>query len=266
MNHLLIMLRLSGSWTIGTCWVGGSNWQTFQYQAQKDAKCMWLPPHIEIRPPMNLDPEAVAAFERLYTEVVEHGTGAAIPYDLVAPKWQFLCYLTDNKSVLVHGSSNPDIEEFEPRQSDDVGEFGNRKAVYAASDALWAMYFAVTDRSRGVYSLHNACFRVVQEDGSKSAPYYFFSINSDALRYQPWCNGTIYILPRAGFEPQPPVTLRGITGEILQWACRAPVRPLARLNITPADFPFLGQIRGHDHVTLRERITKDPEGFPWVDE
>jgi hypothetical protein len=215
---------------------------------------------------MDLEPEAAAAFERLYTEVVEHDTGAEIPYDLAAPKWQFLCYLTDNKGVLVHGSSKPDIEEFEPRQSDDVGEFGNRKAVYAAADALWAMYFAVTDRSRGVNSLNNACFRVVYEDGSKSEPYYFFSINDDALPHQPWCNGTIYILPRAGFKPQPPVTLRGIVGEIPQWASLEPVRPLARLNITPADFPFLAQIRGHNHAILRERIMSDPEAFPWVDE
>jgi hypothetical protein len=117
---------------------------------------MQLTPHMLTRPPMELDPQDLATFERLYAEVVEHGVGAEIPYDLSAPKWQFLCYLTDNKGVLVHGSSKPDIAEFEPRQSEDVGEFGNRKAVYAASDALWAMYFAVTDRSRGVYSLHNA--------------------------------------------------------------------------------------------------------------
>jgi hypothetical protein len=107
---------------------------------------------------------------------------------------------------------------------------------------------------------------VVQEDGSKSEPYYFFSINGDALPHQPWCNGTIYVLPRAGFEPQPPVTLRGMTGEIPQWACLAPVRPLARLHITPADFPFLPHIRGHHHATLRARIMADPESFPWVDE
>jgi hypothetical protein len=106
----------------------------------------------------------------------------------------------------------------------------------------------------------------VQEDGSKSEPYYFFSINDDALAHQPWCHGTIYILPRAGFEPQPPVTLRGITGEIPQWASLEPVRPLARLHITPADFPFLARIRGHDHATLRERIMRDPDGFPWLDE
>jgi hypothetical protein len=235
-------------------------------QEQQDPKHMRLPSPIETRPPMDLDPEAVAACERLYTEVVEHGIGAEIPYDLSTPKWQFLCYLTDNKGVLVHGSSTPDIVEFEPRQSEDVGEFGNRKAVYAASDALWAMYFAVTDRSRGVNSLHNACFRVVQEDGSKSAPYYFFSINSDALAHHPWCNGTIYILPRASFEQQPPVTLRGLTGEIPQWASTTPVRPLARLPITPADFPFLPRIRGHIHEVLRERIRDDPEGFPWMDE
>lgn len=237
---------------------------------------MQLPPHMERRPPVNLGPQAVAAFERLYTNLVKHGTGAEIPYelsdlsDLSAPKWQFLCYLTDNKGVLVHGSSNPDIEEFEPRQSDDVGEFGNRKAVYAASDALWAMYFAVADRSRGVNSLHNACFSIVHEDGSGVPsgpdPYYFFSINSDALSHQPWCNGTIYILPRAGFEPQPMVTLRRLTGEIPQWACPEPVRPLARLSITPADFPFLSQIRGHNHATLRQRIMRDPEGLPWVND
>jgi len=230
---------------------------------------MQLPPdlenHLLTRPRLDLDPETVAAFERLYTEAVEPGTGAEIPYDLGAPKWQFLCYLTDNKDALVHGSSNQHIEEFEPRQSDDVGEFGNRTAVYAASDGLWAMYFAVTDRSRGVNSLNNACFRVVNEDGTRSQPYYFFSINSDALPHQPWCNGTIYILPRAGFESQPLQTLRGITGEIPQWASLEPVRPLARLNVTPADFPFLAQIRGHNHAVLRRRIMRDPEAFPWVD-
>jgi hypothetical protein len=237
---------------------------------KRDRKHMQLPPemerHLERRPPVELTPEDVASFERLYTEEVEHGTGAEIAYDLLAPKWQFLCYLTDNKGVLVHGSAKQDIEEFEPRQADDVGEFGSRKAVYAASDALWAMYFAVTDRSRGVNSLHNASFRVVQEDGRKSEPYYFFSINSDALPHQPWCNGTIYILPRKGFEAQPPGTLRGMTGEIPQWASLEPVRPLARLNVTPADFPFLAKVRGHDHAVLRERIMRDPEGFPWVDE
>ena len=229
-----------------------------------------LPPqierHIETRPPMDFGPKTISAFDRLYTEAVEPGTGAEIPYSLPAPKWQFLCYLTDNKGVLVHGSPNPDIEEFEPRQSNDVEEFGNRQAVYAASDALWAMYFAVIDRNNGVSSLHNACLRVVAEDGSKSEPYYFFSINSDVLPQQPWSDGTIYILPRSGFEPQPPAALRGITFEVQQWACPDPVRPLARLNVTPADFPFLQQIRGHDHATLRERIMRDPEGFPWVDE
>jgi hypothetical protein len=57
-----------------------------------------------------------------------------------------------------------------------------------------------------------------------------------------------------------------MTGEIPQWASLEPVRPLARLNVTPADFPFLAKVRGHDHTILRERIMRDPEGFPWVDE
>jgi hypothetical protein len=53
------------------------------------------------------------------------------------------------------------------------------------------------DRKRYVRSLINACFRVVEKDGSQSDPYYFFSVNADALPHRPWRSGTIYILPRA---------------------------------------------------------------------
>src|SRR6478672_11874886 len=96
------------------------------HQEQNETAGIQLPPYLETRPTMDLSPETVAAFERLCTEAVEPGTGAEIPYSLSAPKWQFLCYLTDNKGVLVHGSPNPGIEEIEPRQSNDVEEFGNR--------------------------------------------------------------------------------------------------------------------------------------------
>src|ERR1044072_6792350 len=137
---------------------------------------MQLPPYFLPRPSPPPDADTRAAFDRLYAEAVEHGTGAAIDYRLPAPKWQFLCYLCDTKPVVLHGSGNADIEEFEPRQSNDLTEFGNRTAVYAASDGIWAMYFAIVDRDRYVTSLMNACFRVVDADGTRSGAYYFFSI------------------------------------------------------------------------------------------
>lgn len=227
---------------------------------------MQLSPYFHRRPPMDLKPETVEAFERLYTEYVENGEGEEIPYTLPVPKWQFLCYLCDNKGVLVHGSGNPGIEEFEPRKSNDTQEFGNRRAVYAASDAIWSMYFAILDREHYVTSLNNASFRVVEEDGTRSDRYYFFSINEDALPHHPWVPGTIYILPRDTFEQQEPLPYRGVMIEIDQWASEVPVRPLAKVHIEPGDFPFLAEVRGHDPKTIFELATNNPEGFPWLDE
>src|SRR6478672_13184108 len=142
---------------------------------------MQIPSYYLPRPPMDTRPETLAAFARLYQEAVTPGSGAALDYPLAVPRWQFLCWLCDTQDIVLHGSGDPAIAEFEPRQSNDIAEFGNRAAVYAASDALWAMYFAIVDRDRYVTSLVNACFRVVEADGRKTEPYYFFSVNEEAL-------------------------------------------------------------------------------------
>ncbi len=226
---------------------------------------MQLPNYFLQRPTMNLNEGDVAAFEKLYTDAVEGGAGSEIGYTLSQPKWQFLCYLCDTKGLVLHGSPNPAIEEFEPRKSNDTEEFGNRCGVYAASDGIWPIYFAIVDRKRHVTSLLNACFRVV-ESSCLSDPYYFFSINADALPLNPWRNGTIYVLPPSSFEQQPPKPSRGVTVQVQQWMSEVGVKPLAKLSITPDDFPFLSQIRAHDLATLSERAQRDPGGFPWLDE
>lgn len=227
---------------------------------------MQLPDYFQPRPPIDLDPDTVDAFERLYAQAIEHGSGQEIDYTLNTPKWQFLCYLADSKGLLLHGSGNGGIEEFEPRQSNDIEEFGNREAVYAASDGIWPLYFAIADRDGPVTSLTNACFRVVEPDGSRSEPYYFFSINGDALAKGPWRKGTIYILPRDSFEQQPLHKTGDMVAEIGQWASPVAVRPLARLSIEPEDFPFLSQVHGHDPALVQERAARNPGGFPWLED
>ena len=227
---------------------------------------MEVSPYLAPRPPMDLDPATVAAFEQLVTTAVIPGSGAALDYRLDAPRWQFLCYLCDTHAILLHGSGNPDITEFEPRQSNDINEFGNRQAVYAASDGIWPLYFAVVDRDNGVTSLVNACVRLIEPDGTRHGPYYYFSINGDALARQAWRNGMIYLLPRTTFEAQPLMQEQDGFAEIAQWASLVPVRPLAKLAVTPDDFPFLAQVRAHDPVVVSERAQRNPEGFPWLDE
>ena len=224
---------------------------------------MTLPSYFLPQPSANWDADTLASFDELYSEAVEPGTGAAIEYRLTAPKWQFLCYLCDQKKILVHGSGNADIIEFETRKSNDVHEFGNRQAVYAASDGIWPLFFAVMDRENYVTSLTNSCFHVI-EAGEKHGPYYFFSINGDALPHQPWRSGMIYLLPADTFEQQARAHYRGVEIDLAQWASLVPVKPLAKLAVGPDDFPFLNQILPHDPAVIRERAKANPGGFPWM--
>ncbi len=216
------------------------------------------------RPPMPADAATLAAFDALYDTAVATNRGGPIDYRLAPPRWQFICHIADTREVVLHGSGNPAIAEFEPRQPVDNTEFGNRKAVYAASDGLWPMYFAILDRDRHNMSLINASARLLADDGAPGEPLYFFSISADALPLAPWRRGTIYFLPRATFEQQPEGQFSGRRVSIPQWASAEPVTPLARIEVGPEDFPLLANIRGHDGNAMA-RARENPDGFPWVD-
>lgn len=218
---------------------------------------------LESRPPMPTDAATLAAFDATYDAAV--AAGGAIDYRLPVPRWQFICHIADTRPVVLHGSGNPNITRFEPRQPEDTTEFGNRNAVYAASDGLWPMYFAILDRDRHRISLINSAVRPVEANGALGERLYFFSISASALAAQPWRRGTLYFLPRDTFEQQPIVELAGVRAVIQQWASAEPVTPLTRIEVGPEDFPLLHRIRGHDTETTFARARAEPEGFPWID-
>lgn len=221
-----------------------------------------LPDYWLSRPSPNVDESARIAFDELLEKTLQIGDCPTIPFNLPWPKWQFLCHVSDHHDIALHGSGNPNIVLFEPRQSNDLHEFGNQKAVYAASDGLWAMFFAVVDRDR-VSSITNACVRLVDPTGTVHGPYYVFSVSRSALPTQPWRTGTVYLLPRRTFTIQPSITFGSNEVHIAQLASFEPVQPLAKLTITPEDFPFLQQIRGHDDQRLQEYATALQTGAPW---
>lgn len=223
-----------------------------------------LPSYFLPRPAMPQDAATLSAFAHLHA-MMARGSGEEIAYDLEAPRWQFLCHLTDTKNIVLHGSGNPDIALFEPRKSDDVNPFGDRKAVYAASDGIWPIYFAILDRDRFPMSLINSSVRIVEGE-RRSEPHYFFSISKQVLDQKPYRRGTVYLLPRATFEQQPPMRDGERTIELPQWASLEPVVPLAKLSIGPEDFPFLAQMRGHDDETTFAKARANPDGFPWLEE
>lgn len=222
-----------------------------------------LPDYWLSRPPVAIDDEVEATFDALLQAHLKRGGCPAIQFDLPSPKWQFLCYLAERHDIALHGSGNPDIAMFEPRQSNDLNPFGNQKAIYAAADGIWAMFFAIVDRDRFAMSVTNACIRLVDDDGQSHGPYYIFSVSQAALPLQPWRTGTIYLLPRETFITQPPIPFGSSEVHIAQLASLSPVQPLAKLTVTPADFPFLPHIRGHDDQRLQEYATALQTGAPW---
>ena len=139
----------------------------------------------------------------MFARLKAAGTQPLIDYTFPVPKWQFLCYLADEHGVVLHGTGEPQIQLFEPRPSNDLNEFGAQTAVYAAGDGLWAMFFAILDRSHYPMSTSNACIRLVDETGQVSEPRYVFSISKPALRQQPWRKGMVYLLPAEPFINQP---------------------------------------------------------------
>jgi hypothetical protein len=177
-----------------------------------------IPQHFVGRPPMPTDSATLRSFDALFDAAVAAGPEAPIDYQLAAPRWQFICHIADTRNVVVHGSGNPGITRFEPRQPIDATVFGNQNAVYAASDGLWPMYFAILDRDRYPMWLINGSGRLVGADGKPHDPFYFFSISEGPLAQNPWRRGMIYFLPRDTFRQQPPLEVNGQRVLVPQWA------------------------------------------------
>ena len=206
-------------------------------------------------------PDERASFGRTWDRAIASGDRPLIEVE-PALRWQFLCHLADSRGFVLHGSGDPDIDVFEPRQAIDLSAFGNQKAVYAAGDGIWAMFFAIVDRDR-VRSVTNACVRLADAAGKVSPPRYVFSISRSALPSRPWRSGTVYVLPGDSFTLQRPLRFGEFEVRIPQVASLVAVRPVARVAVEPADFPFLSDIRGHDDERLAEYAHALETGAPW---
>lgn len=223
-----------------------------------------LPDYLVLRPGMPTDAATLATFDALFEGATQAPLGATLDYTLPAPKWQFLCHIADTKSVLLHGSGNSGITHFEPRKASDVSAFGDRAAVYAASDGIWPIYYAILDRDRHPMTLINSCVHIEGAQGIAEIRY-FFSISEAALAARAFRRGTVYVLPREGFEQQEGGDWLGMQVVVPQWASLVPVRPLFRLEVGPEDFPLMSALRGHDDERTFAQARANPDGFPWVD-
>jgi hypothetical protein len=211
-----------------------------------------------IRPEFDVAP-FTAELELCLKDALKTGVAPTLP----VPTWVFLIWLNHSKKYLMHGTGDPSITVFEPRQSNDVGWFGNRKAVYAASDGIWSMFFAILNRPAVPMSISNSAVRL---ETIPEQDIYFFSVTDTAITQGAFRQGWVYILPRDGFEQEPSEPHEGIKTQAHHWASLQPVKPLFRVAVEAVDFPFLQQIRAHNDEILWQRIERNRDGFPWLED
>jgi hypothetical protein len=215
------------------------------------------------RPPFDLTPAKRAAFDTLYQSTPP---GALVDYRLPYPKWEYLSYLCETRELVLHGSQKRRIQIVQPRQAVDVRAFSKQRAIYATTDGIWVIYFAILDRKKfREMTLFNSCLQARLSQGQLSEPLYFFSITHSVLLQKPWCTGMVYILPRQSFEQEGPQQAEGMHIIFPHWISTKPDRPVARLSVGAPDFPFLSQVHGHNNEKLVQLSAADPNGFPWPD-
>jgi hypothetical protein len=213
------------------------------------------------QPDFDLSAEKKHAFDALFDATP---SGAQVDYQLAHPKWQFLSYLCQSRNLVLHGSQNMGFGEVEPRKANDIKAFSDQDAIYATTDGIWVIFFAIIDRKKfGQLSLLNSCLEIHVHPDQRIGPLYFFSITHSAYLQAPWCDGMVYILPRNDFEQEPPQQMLGAEISFPHWVCHQPARPVAKLLVQPQDFPFLANIHAHDDKLLSQLAAADPNGFPW---
>ncbi|MDX1467713.1 MAG: hypothetical protein R3258_00060 [Acidimicrobiia bacterium] len=201
-----------------------------------------------LAPPFAPDANRDSIFEEFWSA---HRPGGELTVPAPYRPFEFIMWLMGKDEFIFHGSAKTDIEVFEPRRDSveimDFGGHGNLGAVYGTHDGLWAMFFAVIDRSRIEGSIRNGVATYRSWKTGEEVDFYQFSVSARNVPDRPFSPGGLYVLPRETFErirlgPGGPFTN--------EWGSPSPVRPLAMLQVIPEDFPFLDDVAGHDDEDL----------------
>jgi hypothetical protein len=184
-------------------------------------------------PGLVVDAETAAGFSLAADELLADGT-TAIP----EPRLDFLRWLAEHRPVVFHGSPRDDLRTLSTeRRSRDTTAWGNQQAVYASTDPVWAIYFACLRRDRGWTGTKNGSMG--QAGGPLYPRRYFFVHNRGSASPDRFGPGSLYLLSPAGFVADEPIAGVIDTAHLVS---HEPVTPLARLDVTPEDFPFRDRV------------------------
>ncbi|PWV90957.1 hypothetical protein DFQ01_1397 [Paenibacillus cellulosilyticus] len=186
-------------------------------------------------PASQLTEEERSLFDRIYEEGCAR-PDRTIQYELSTPKYKFLAYLAQTRGVILHGSNNTEIEQFEPRRQT---LFNNQlvTAVFGTKDPIWSIFYAVFRRAALIGNFRNGAVSA----GSGGKAFHFYSLTKATMQNDPWTNGVVYILQNDQFKSS-----GGVGGVYFdEWTNEQPIEPIARLPVGPNDFPFLDKVGTH---------------------
>jgi hypothetical protein len=184
-------------------------------------------------PPPTVDAETEARFIAAADELL-----AGAPAGAPEPRLEFLRWLAENRPVVFHGSPRDDLSELSTeRRSRDTTAWGDQQAVYASTDPVWAIYFACLRRDQGWTGTRNGSMG--RAGGPLYPRRYFFLHNRGSASPDRFGRGSLYLLSPETFVADEPFVGTIDTAHLVS---REPVRPLARIDVTPDDFPFRNRI------------------------
>jgi hypothetical protein len=182
-------------------------------------------------------PVVDGATERAYREFTEaHLDGGAGPAVLTleppGPLLGYLQWLATRRDVVFHGTRQGGLEELRTqRETRDASAFGDQVAVFASDDPVWAMFFSVLRRGGDFRGTRNGAMSTADEPLRRR---YFMSVNAEVAPGDEKTDGWLYVLPKDGFESEPPLYGHVHTSH---WVSRRPVRALGRFAVAASDFP-----------------------------
>lgn len=173
------------------------------------------------------------AYDRMFEEAITQG--GLIAYHAPYPKQRFIQYVSETKDVVLHGSNQKQIEEFEPRQQ-TLYNGVMTQSVFATKDGVWPLFYAVLDKSKITINFRNGSLRT---QGGRSR-YHYYSLDEQTATKRPWTSGMLYFLPGETFVKSG----HGMI-EFEEWVSAVPVKPLAKLEVDPQDFYFINKVTMH---------------------
>jgi AraC-like DNA-binding protein len=199
------------------------------------------------------DAETTSVCDSIYRKYVSSGAGLLIPNAVFCdlPKALFLDYLVRYRSILLMGANQGNLTRLAPVVLSQNLAGWNLPRYMAFGNSIEAIYHAILDFERLARLDHATRSTLVLSEG------FYFGLDYRVVGEAPWRGGTVYLYRAADFP-------ESFLSEPF-WT-EKPIHPIARIAVTPSDWPMLDQVRGVDMKAQIGRQCETYLGYPWWDD